>query len=273
MVPLLPALAVGAAGAEWGWTYGGFDSFPSWWGPAGKKSGPESPGYLPLITRHQVAGWGWQQGVDGSCYAGGDEQCQLASLSQLRNYSAAAPGRSFPQAVYVYRNIDAAGREFTELHAALDHHPEWFVSNAEGRPCYVRGNQNAGGGAPNWNLSVPAAVDYMVDVVIGEAAREPGVQGVFLDGADGTDCDSTWKFVQGWQRAFSNCTNATGGVLAMSKADRYAQAQGRLEVLRRGIALLAAHNKTAIVNTARLFEPPGSSKGCTGTGTGLDCSW
>ena len=44
------------------------------------------------------------------------------------------------------------------------------------------GNQH---GNPNWNLSIPAAVDYFVNVVIKEAAEEESVQGVFLDGADG----------------------------------------------------------------------------------------
>ena len=88
----------------------------------------------------------------------------------------------------------------------------------------------------------------------------------------GTDCDSTWKFVKGWQKAFSNCTNATG-VLDMSKADRDAQAWGRLDLLKRSVAMLHAHNKTAILNTARLYNPAGSGgKGCTGASTGLDCS-
>ena len=43
--------------------------------------------------------------MDGACAMAGEEQCELASLAQLRNYSNAAPGRKFPDAVYVYRNI------------------------------------------------------------------------------------------------------------------------------------------------------------------------
>ena len=37
--------------------------------------------------------------MDGKCAMAGEEQCELASLAQLRNYSAAAPGRKFPDAV------------------------------------------------------------------------------------------------------------------------------------------------------------------------------
>ena len=104
--------------------------------------------------------------MDGKCAMAGEEQCELASLAQLRNYSAAAPGRKFPDAVsharavgspppvcaagllltslrerqvYVYRNIDAAGHEFTELHDALAHHPEWFLHNDAGKPCWIQG--------------------------------------------------------------------------------------------------------------------------------------
>ena len=37
--------------------------------------------------------------MNGKCAMAGEEQCELASLAQLRNYSAAAPGRKFPDAV------------------------------------------------------------------------------------------------------------------------------------------------------------------------------
>ena len=40
----------------WPWEYSGFKWFPSWWGPAGRKDGPESASYQPLIARHQVSG-------------------------------------------------------------------------------------------------------------------------------------------------------------------------------------------------------------------------
>ena len=255
---------------KWPWKYGGFESFPSWWGPAGRKDGPDTESYQSLIAKHQVSGWGWQQGVDGSCAMAGEEQCELNSLGQLRNWSAAVPGRPFPEAVYVYRNIDAAGREFSELHDAIEHHPEWFVHNQEGLPCWIKGGNQHGN--PTWNLSIPAARDYFVDRVIGEAAKEPHGQGVFLDGADGTDCDSTYTFVQGWQKAFSNCTNASGGAFSMTRADRDAQARGKLELLKRSVAMLAAAGKVAIINTARVFSPGNGAAGCTSTGTGLDCT-
>jgi hypothetical protein len=53
-----PLVASSVAGAGvWPWRYSGFDWFPSWWGPAGRKDGPEAASYQPLIARHQVSGW------------------------------------------------------------------------------------------------------------------------------------------------------------------------------------------------------------------------
>lgn len=66
---LLPAHASGQGPrrSRLPWTYHGWESFPTnWFGanPTGGLGGPgENNATLAVMTRHQLVGWGWQQGM------------------------------------------------------------------------------------------------------------------------------------------------------------------------------------------------------------------
>eukprot|EP01116_Phalansterium_solitarium_P013693 TRINITY_DN31098_c0_g1_i1.p1 TRINITY_DN31098_c0_g1~~TRINITY_DN31098_c0_g1_i1.p1 ORF type:complete len:426 (+),score=102.24 TRINITY_DN31098_c0_g1_i1:301-1578(+) len=158
---------------------------PAMWFGA-NTSGFDSPETLALLSRHAVAGFGWQQGPTA------------VGLGEVNLARAAMHARDYFDSVnnthtllFVYRQIQVALRLFEENALAADN-PEndmfWYhdAANAS-NVCTVP--QAWGTADPYWNWSVPAAVDFWIANPIAELAAEaPTIAGVFFDEVDESFC-------------------------------------------------------------------------------------
>jgi hypothetical protein len=192
------------------WPYKGYDSFPSnWFGanPTGGLGGPgENNATLAIMAKHQLVGWGWQQGMyDIPCSVSTGQQCATDAAATFANYTQRKGLPSVPS--FPYRNMNAALLNFEDINTCLNcsvnwttypHNTqacglsdpataklrrEWFLHDKAGRVCGARS------GTPalqmTWRKSAPGALAYWRDVVAGWMAAHLGPsQAIFLDVVD-----------------------------------------------------------------------------------------
>ena len=182
----------------------GFERLPVMWFGA-NVSGLDNAATLALIAKHGIGVYGWQQGT-GALVPGqnlGDGDAYLSSAAtHLSDYLDTLPSQAGANRtlVGVYRQIQVALRLFAAPRAAADSPAAaafWMRSGgaAEGEVCVA--GQPWGTSDPFFNFSVPAAADYWVEEVVGQAAAEApaGVRAVFFDESDQNFC-SFWSVAQ-----------------------------------------------------------------------------
>ena len=178
------------------WRYRGYEKFPSLFfgaqnGSQTTRDPLEPAAHLEWITKHQLAGYGWQHAIGLM-----QEESALHQVAKQTKAYAVAAGREV--ATFVYRDAQGADKEYVLAAAILndttkDH---WFLRQ-NGTICTRSGQWP---NARQFNFSVAAVRDYYVNVMVAEVAAEDGVDVVFFDETD-------WTFHHyPWQN-FKNCPN------------------------------------------------------------------
>ena len=121
---LLSALGAAAREVEFPWPYKGFESFPACWFGANPTGSP-APGTdaepnttMAIMARHQLVGWGWQQGMyDFPCNKLTAEAClqyaaQSFAVYTIKNQTGVRPS-------FVYRNLGGMTLAWQRLAEAL----------------------------------------------------------------------------------------------------------------------------------------------------------
>lgn len=159
------------------WNYKGYNSFPAFYFGA-NESGLENSSWLPFVTQHQVAGWGWQQnfhsvGQDRWHYS--QQEVSLAQMaSRMATYMEVTPAspQKRLQALFVYRHLEVA---------------DMFLHDKNGHICW----DNFDNTGPYWNFSSPRVTEWFLNEVAAEIVREANVQAVFFDETDYLYCGGT----------------------------------------------------------------------------------
>ena len=214
------------------WRYRGYDSFPALF--FGAQNGTnttdialEPASNLEWITRHQLAGYGWQHAIGLMR----EESALHQVAKQTKEYGQAA-GREV--ATFVYRDAQCVDKEY-RLDAILlndSNKDHWFLRQ-NGIVCRRHGqwpNQ------PQFNFSVPAVRDYYINVIIAEVAKEDGVDVVFFDETDWTFHHYPWV-------TFANCPNFEP---FPSEAAWAEYRNAKADLLSRIIVALNAHGKVPL---------------------------
>jgi hypothetical protein len=258
------------------WKYEGWNSFPSnWFGanPTGIIPG-ESNSTLAVMARHQLVGWGWQQGMyDIPCSIATGQQCAKDAVETLANYTKREGIPAIPS--FPYRNMNAALLNFEDINRALNctvnwtTYPhnyqacglsdpaterlrrEWFVHDTQGRVCGARS------GTPalqmTWRKSAPGALEYWSSVVAGwmEANLSPA-KAIFLDVVDnGADWENNLNSSQG------NCTVGQIDPKQWNEAMALNEVEATITAVRDIAAKLLPLDMAVIINAgARLSHDP-----------------
>jgi hypothetical protein len=159
---------------------------PLWFGASA--SGVSGPAVLQLLSRHSVAGFGWQMGYQTG--KGGD----------VLQSSALAHARAFLEDVnnnhtmlFTYRQIQVSLRLFKEEKQAADDPQKdsfWLHDVRKGNLCLARQPWNTLD--PFWNFSAAAATDYWLEAVVEQLVNDKSLAGgrgaVFFDEVDQGTC-------------------------------------------------------------------------------------
>ena len=244
------------AGPKPPWPYRGFDKFPAvWFGQ--NRSGLDNASQMDLEAKHQIAGWGWQQGFatvakytapnttgtgmpcnrttclpNGTIYQQETSLAQMASrFAAFREFSPPNPAHQV-QATFVYRHMEVA-EYYWSIAAAAFHNPqnaEMFLHDEQGRICW-KSNDMTG---PFWNFSNAKANDWFVDQIGAELTRESDINAVFFDETDWLYCGPV----------FNNCSHS------VITPDQY---HGKIEMMRRLAVKLNAAGIWPIYSTFNGF--------------------
>ena len=261
------------------WEYKGFQSFPSCWfgaNPTGLNPG-EPNTTMAVMAKHQLVGWGWQQGMyDFPCKALSEEQClqyaaQSFSIYTIKNGTGLHPS-------FVYRNMAAALLNFGhDVGAALNcsanfstwptltqacglsdpklqaERKEWFLHDKEGRICGGRGGTPAF--QMSWQKASDGAVQWWDEVIGGWLAENLSpASAVFMDDVDGLGCGWSYELANGQ----GNCSVISGGSgfdpQQVTPAARLADSRASMDILTKVAARLAVAKKAVIINSGRLID-------------------
>lgn len=211
------------------WRYQGYDRFPALFFGAQNGSNTtmdplEPASKLEWITKHQLAGYGWQHAIGRM-----QEEDSLHQVAKQTKAYAAAKGREV--ATFVYRDAQSADKEYVLAAAVLNDSTKehWFLQQ-NGTVCVRHGQWPS---QPQFNWSVAAARDWYIGAVIAEAAAEDGVDVVFFDETD-------WTFHKyPWQQ-FTNCP---GFAPFKTAADWAGYREAKADLLARTVLALNAAGK------------------------------
>eukprot|EP00038_Savillea_parva_P005088 m.147135 g.147135 ORF g.147135 m.147135 type:complete len:470 (-) comp11658_c1_seq3:2457-3866(-) len=240
--------------------YRGYDHFPASFFGA-DIHGVESDTEMALVAKHQVSGWGWQQGCMQSCCpppcncetsnpvgcpstppkgftpAGGheDEEAELRKQSlAFKAYVAAHPDTAVTQGIFAYRQLTNAAWWWIKNYNAYTNPATrnfFYTSDRTGELCWSSG--------PIWDFRNASARQYYIDQVIGEVVEnETAVNMIFFDGGLGWLAENPHPTPSGLIGG-SNCSvafreNATspgGKDLNFTDADRLEAVQAQLQLL------------------------------------------
>jgi hypothetical protein len=244
---------------------------------------PESNVTMGVMARHQLVGWGWQQGMyDFPCDAVDATSCLRYAAESFAVYTILNGTGLHP--TFSYRHTGGAGlsdplsAQALNCSANFSTYPtidfacglsdpavakvrhEWFLHDADGgefcTSLPAQGKQGGGAVALTWQHSAPGAVDFW-DKVIGAWYAEflNPAQALFLDVVDGLGC--------GWtpaQAMFSgtNCSRAHGGkggeLAQVSPAARAADSRANLAAITAVATRLARAKKAVIINSNRRVD-------------------
>ena len=214
---------------------------PFWFGA--NVSGLDSPETLAVLSKHAVAGYGWQTGggsIPGIAKPGRGEAWQAAAVAHARAYLGAHGNNR--TMLFEYRQVQVALGLFaaTALIAADPHNEGFWLHDAKtGRRC-TTGGSSWGTADYYWDFTNSSAAEAWLDRVIGQLVTddtlEAGRSAVFFDEVDqgqcgykGGDCDFV-LFNSSRQQAASNALyrrmvsmlNAAGIVPILSLDNRMA---------------------------------------------------
>jgi hypothetical protein len=177
-----------SAASIWGPSALGFTSRPKvfWFGA--NTSGLDNPDTLAFISRHVVAGYGWQTGHNGAGGIGEGEAWQAEATTHLRDYLD-ENGWGNVTNIFQYRQVQCALRLFAQCAFAADD-PSldgfWLHDAATGDVCVEA--MPWGSSDPYWTFRNASAGDYWVDRVIGQLVGDnslnSGGGAVFFDEVD-----------------------------------------------------------------------------------------
>jgi len=188
--------------------YAGYDAFPASFFGA-DIWGVENATEMALVAKHQISGWGWQQGCMQSCCSGAcncessnpvgcpktpppgfspatghaDEEAQLYNQSRaFAKYCKAQAPKVATHGIFVYRQLSTPCWWWQKIFDAFTDtamRGMFFSSAATGEYCWSSG--------PIWDFRNATAREYYVQQVIGEVTAEPdsGLNFVFFDGGLG----------------------------------------------------------------------------------------
>jgi hypothetical protein len=213
LAALVGVACLGAAVPSW--RYRGYESFPAMF--FGAQNGTnttldplEPDSNLAWITKHQLAGYGWQHAVGRM-----REEDSLHQVAKQTKAYAARAGREV--VTFVYRDAQCADPEYALVAPLIGDASKahWFLRQ-NGTVC-ARAGQFPG--AQQFNFSVAAVRDFFVGTLVAEVAAEDGVDVVFFDETD-------WSFHNYPWRNFANCpgfdpfpTEAAWAAYREAKAD------------------------------------------------------
>ena len=214
---LLAAFSLGVVPS---WPYRGYERFPALFFGAQNGSNTtmvpvEPASNLEWITKHQLAGYGWQHAIGRM-----KEEDSLHQVAKQTKAYAEKAGRAV--ATFVYRDAQCADPEYTLMAPIIDDlsKAHWWLRQ-NGTVCTRNGQFP---GAQQFNFSVPEVRDFYIDVIIKEVAAEDGVDAVFFDETD-------WTFHHYPWHNFNNCpgwipfpTEQSWAVYREAKADVLARA-------------------------------------------------
>ena len=182
------------------WEYLGFRAFPAAWfgasptGSASRGMMPESNATMATMARHQLVGWGWQQGMyDFPCDAVDSTSCLRYAAEGFAVYTILNGTGLHP--TFSYRHTGGAGLSDPLSAQALNcsanwtTYPtvefacglsdpavaklrkEWFLHDADGgdfcTSLPIQGKQGGGAVALTWQHSAPGAVAFWDEVIGG----------------------------------------------------------------------------------------------------------
>ena len=152
-------------------------------------SGLDSMETLELMSRHAVAGYGWQTGHDGSAVGQG-EAFQAAAVAHARAHMDEHQSHANATMLFEYRQVQRATSLFAESAlAAADPRNDgfWLRDPETGAVC--------GRPQPFFNFSNASATKYWLDAVIGQLCHDSALHGgrsaVFFDEVDQGQCGYT----------------------------------------------------------------------------------
>lgn len=165
---------------------------PFWFGA--NPNGATSHATLELMSKHAVAGYGWQQG--GQPAVGKGEERLSEAMTKVRSYMDSM--HNDKTMMFVYRQIQVVLRLFGS-EAKLADDPSlrqlWLHDPTADDPSQAAtclADQPWGTQDPYWNFSNPDAVTHWLDSVISDLAHDPAMQGgraaVFFDEVDQSTC-------------------------------------------------------------------------------------
>lgn len=246
--------------------YKGFDSFPASFFGA-DIWGVENSTEMALVAKHQVSGWGWQQGCMQQCCSGacncetsnpvgcpdvppvgfspatGHAETELPLHEQavaFRKYLVSHTA-AVTQGVFVYRQLTNAVWWWAKNYAAYTDPGRrgfFLTAPASGEYCWASG--------PVWDFRNASAREYYLDRVIGELTNNEtdGPNMVFFDGGLG--------WLAGHLTLPGNCSNIK---VNFTDEQRMEAIEGYLEVMNRGTAALNAKGMIPIFSNEAMFDP------------------
>jgi hypothetical protein len=205
---VLAGTAVAPAKIPQPFPYKGYDRFPASFFGA-DIWGDENQTQMALVAKHQLAGWGWQQGCMQQCCGGPSCNCESSNPQgcpthppagfspktghaneegALYNQSRAfkryldAHPQSQTQGIFVYRQLSTPCWWWRKIYEAYNNpalRGMFFTSARTGEYCWQSG--------PIWDFRNATARSYYVKHIIGEitAERDSGLTHVFFDGGLG----------------------------------------------------------------------------------------
>ena len=169
------------------WPYDGFERFPTLWFGA-NVSGLDNMTQLSFVSKHSLAGYGWQQGVNRTNYRHGEMSLAQAAL-HLSDFVSThrGVGNETPTMTFVYRHFQMSWAIFDITLAAND--------NSNNDDMFLKSNDNTGSRCgqvdAEHNTTSPLLVylplnqsraqSFWVNQVVAEVALESGVNACFFD--------------------------------------------------------------------------------------------
>eukprot|EP00035_Acanthoeca_spectabilis_P003913 m.96700 g.96700 ORF g.96700 m.96700 type:complete len:480 (-) comp12372_c0_seq1:2497-3936(-) len=285
------AVTVGWAAQAWGkipmpFEYRGFDNFPASFFGA-DIHGVEADSEMALVAKHQVSGWGWQQGCMTSCCPPPHCNCEtsnpvgcpsvpppgytpaaghvdeeeeiLKQATAFKAYVEAHSNIAVTQGIFAYRQVTYAAWWWRKNYDAYTNPAtrKYFLRSAStGDFCWSNG--------PIWDFRNASARQYFINNVISEVTRNESsvLNLVFFDSGLGILGENPHPSPSGLIGG-SNCSiayqeNATsrgGKDLNFTDAERVEAVQAQVQLLAEVAAALNAHSIVPMFSLAVPFDP------------------
>jgi hypothetical protein len=162
---------------------------PMWFGAGVTLQSDET---LALMSRHAVAGFGWQQGHPGGGSVGREEALLAAAATHARDYFLRVNATT---TLFVYRQIQVCCSMFASCWYANNANETagFWLTDAEGDRCKTSQPWNTLDAI--WDFRQPGATDWFIDNFIGELTSESAITNaggapgaVFFDEVDQNTC-------------------------------------------------------------------------------------